>query len=270
LLLRALARDAGMLGEAQAALTSPLANRRAAGACALSWLGSIAVDAAPAVRRALAQERDPEAARRLLETATNMRVRVSRGVLSRHLANAETEPEALLLAAATADAGAQPRALRVVFRRALSSSRSARTRAAAALALGVLADTDALPALQAALDDDSARVRLAAARALGVLGRLGSKDVAQILAEHARVEMDGSARSAMLEESPQTMQGAPLPESMREVLEVRVVGQEAAETQPLVDVLLQDGRWRRFRPLAGGELLVADLPQADAEVRAVD
>lgn len=271
LLLRALARDGSVLDEAKAALVSPLAYRRAAGACAITWLGDIAAQAAPTLLNALAHEPDPEAARRMLETAASMRLRVGLGVLGRHLTNPETEPEALLLlAAGAADSESPSRELGVLLRRALSSPRSARTRAAAALALGVLGDLTGLTALEAALSDGSARVRLAAARALGVLRRLGSNEAAQTLAEHAHVESDALVRAAMLEAATHVAQGGAALERMLAVLEVRVVGQDAAAKQPPIDVLLQDGRWRRFRPLPGGELLVADLPVAEAEVRAVD
>jgi hypothetical protein len=55
------------------------------------------------------------------------------------------------------------------------------------------------------------------------------------------------------------------------VLEARVVGvDESARERPLVDVLLDDGRWLRVRAGTGGELLVADLPAGTAELRRVE
>ena len=54
------------------------------------------------------------------------------------------------------------------------------------------------------------------------------------------------------------------------VLEARVrTDAGTANERPLVDVLLEDGRWLRMRTLPGGELLLEDLAAGQADVRVV-
>jgi hypothetical protein len=104
-------------------------------------------------------------------------------------------------------------------------------------------------------------VRLAAARALAAIG---GAQAAQALRVQARVERDPLVRAAALGETTPAVPAAPL------VLEARV-RTEAAPTheRPLLDVLLDDGRWLRMRTLPAGELILEDLPAGQADVRAV-
>ncbi|MFI5308075.1 MAG: HEAT repeat domain-containing protein, partial [Polyangiales bacterium] len=263
--LRALARDRSVRDSLRAALSASDADLRATAAFEVMLLADEAL--APALQSALDAERDPEAARRMLEAAAELGVRVSEPTVLRWMADPETAPEALQLAAALADPAAASRSLRVRLRRALASHAPLRVRVAAALALGRLGDRAARPALVAALDESSARLRLAAVRALGALGGAGS---VYALQAHARIERDALVRRAALQEAAH----AGVPSRVEHgdlVLELRVRAQVAAESaRPFCDVLLQDGRWLRYRARANGELVVADLPAGVADVRILD
>jgi HEAT repeat protein len=264
--LRALARDRAVVEPIRAGLASKNAELRATAAFAAALLGD--AELAPALLAALSLERDQEAARRMLEAAAQLGSQPSQSVLLRWLSDQEVAPEAMLLAAATAEPGAVPRALRVRLRRALSSPDALRLRVAAALALGQLGDTAARPALEAALADPSARLRLAAVRALAALGGRSS---ALALTAHARVERDGLVRREALHGA--ALGGVPAPLFARGelALEVRLREERPpGQQRPLVDVWLPDGRWLRLRTLPGGELLVPDLAPGQADVRAVD
>jgi hypothetical protein len=151
----------------------------------------------------------------------------------------------------------------------LSPGRTGRLRAAAAHALGALGDDSAWPALAATLDDPAARVRLAAVRALA---RLGGARGAQLLREHARIERDALVRDAALAAlAPRTyVEDADADAPPALVLEARVRTEAgSAQERPLLDVLLDDGRWLRIRTLPGGELVLEDLAAGSADVRAV-
>ncbi len=273
LLLRALARDDSVREPLIAALGAADPARRASAAQASAWLQDPRLG--PALLRALRDERDAEAARRMAEAAAGLGLAVEPRVLLRLLSDPETAPEAMQLAAVAADPAQAPRALRVRLRRALGSHQPQRVRVGAALALAALGERSARPALLAALEDGSARLRLAAARALGALGGV---DTAASLAARARVERDPRVRQAELQAAARAGVAAPLFERGDRVLEARVQSQGAPRDaqaggspwRPLLDVLLPDGRWLRLRAQAGGELIVADLPPGVADVRAVD
>jgi HEAT repeat protein len=266
MLLCALARDPSVLGTAIAALSFANASQRATAARALGLLGDVKA-AAAALSAALAVERDAEAKRRMLEAALELKLQVPLAQLWRSLGDPETAPEAMQLAAATADPEDPPRALRVFLRRVLSSRRPTRMRTGAALALAALLDHAARPALEAALGDASPRVRLAAVRALTALG---GPAAAHTLLVHARVERDALVRRAALQGASNAGAPAALVARGELALELHVRAQTGADDRPVLEVLLEDGRWLRMRPLADGELIVSDLPAGQADVRAVD
>lgn len=259
LVLRALARDADVRDDIARALRAKSPAERASAAAAARMLG--AGELAGSVREALLRERDPEAVRRLCEAALALSVQLSAAALQPWLDEPETAPEAALLAVANAGERA-PEALRVALRRMLAPGRLTRVRVGAALALGRLHDSSALPPLQAALDDPAARVRLAAVHALLAIG---GDEVWETLRAHARVERDPLVREAALE-----AQAEPVYSPAERVLEARV-RTEATTTheRPMLDVLLDDGRWLRMRTLPEGELLLEDLTGGNADVRAV-
>ncbi len=267
LLLSGLARDDEVLGAIIGGLAAKRSSERATAAAAAGLLGD--GDAGPALLAALARERDHEAARRMANAARQRGVRAPLSALRRLLATIETAPEAMQLAAASAapDAPAD-RDLRVHLRRALSSRKPARVRASAALALGMLGDRAGFTPLHAALSDPSTRVRLAAVHALGALG---GSEVAGACEAHARVERDALVRRAALAVAGRDGRAAEIAPLGELVLEARVIGLEpGARERPLIDVLLEDGRWLRMRADAQGELIVADLPAGTAELRRVE
>jgi HEAT repeat protein len=212
------------------------------------------------VRAALLREHDPEAARRLCEAALALAVQLPGEALQPWLDDPETAPEAAALAAANAGDHA-PEALRVALRRMLAPGRLTRVRVGAALALGRLRDERALPPLAAALDDPAARVRLAAVHALLAIG---SGEALNALLIQTRVERDPLVREAALSVNAEPVVSPAL------VLEARVRTEASpAHERPLLDVLLDDGRWLRMRTLPEGELLLEDLHVGNADVRAV-
>jgi len=267
LLLSGLARDDEALGAIIDGLAARRSSERATAAAAAALLGD--TDAGPALLAALARERDHESGRRMASAARQLGVRAPLSALWPLLAIVETAPEAMLLAAASADRDVPAdRDLRVHLRRALSSRKPARVRASAALALGALGDRAGFTPLHAALSDPSTRVRLAAVRALGALG---GSEVARACEAHARVERDALVRRAALAVAERDGRAAEIAPRGELVLEARVIGVEpAARERPLVDVLLEDGRWLRMRADAHGELIVADLPAGTADLRRVE
>lgn len=263
LLLCALARDRDAVVYARAALSSSDARRRAIGARALGWLGE--GESVSVLRAALAQERDPEAARRMLEAALVLDAPIDRERLYSLMRDAETAPEAMQLAAASA--GEAQESLRVLLREALASSAPARVRATAALALARLHDVEATPALASALGDSSPRVRLAVVRALAALG---GGAAARALLVHARIERDPLVRRAAREATVHAGVPDALMQNGDRVLEVRLTARGVTPIEPLAEVLLGDGRWLRVRALSGGELIITDLAPGRADVRAID
>jgi HEAT repeat protein len=264
--LSALARDPDALSAIREGLAAQRAGERAAAASAAALLGD--GELAEGLISALERERDLDAARSMAQAALQLGARAPRAGWWRLLSLRELAPEAMQLAAAGADRSAPERALRVYLRRALASRRPARVRAASALALGALGDQRAFSSLRAALADPSTRVRLAAVRALGALGGVES---ARACAAHARVERDARVRRAAHEVAARDGRALAIAERGELVLEARVIGvDEAGRERPLVDVLLDDGRWLRVRAGAGGELIVADLPAGTAELRRVE
>ena len=271
LVLRALARDPEVHDDVARALHAASASERASAATAARMLGDR--ELAGPVRDALLRERDRDAVRRLCEAALALSVQLPEASLQLWLDDPETAPEAAALA--TANAGEQPAlSLRVALRRMLAPGQLTRVRVGAAHALGALHDARAWPVLAAALDDPAARVRLAAARALAAIG---GAPAAQALRVQARIERDPLVRAAALDgaapalpavsgTAPALRGGAATPL----VLEARVRTEAAeAHERPLLDVLLDDGRWLRMRTLPAGELILEDLPAGQADVRAV-
>jgi hypothetical protein len=233
-------------------------------------LGDVAL-AAP-VRAALLRERDVEAIRRLCDAARALGVRFSWPELQRWLRNAETAPEAAALAAASL-AEQPPVELRTALRRMSGPGRSGRVRVAAMLALAALHDGNAWPALAAALDDPAARVRLAAVHALS---RLAHPDAQRTLQSHARIERDALVREAALRAlgdadalvTDEDEDGAAGPRVLEARVRTAAGAQRTERERPLLDVLLEDGRWLRMRTLPGGELVLEDLAPGEADVRA--
>jgi len=272
--LRALARDPAVVAPVRAALSSSdPALRAAAGAAAEALLdGTLA----PHLTDALDGETDPEAFRRMADAALRQGVAVRITALWPHLEDDATAPEALqLLAAAMPRASgtartAAARALRLALRR--DGRRPARTRAAAALALGHSADPSAHTPLLMALDDPDDRIRLAAARALS---QLGGRGLDADLAPAARVERSAAVHDALREaieraggvEPSGASTGARRP---GELLEVRAGVQAPGGGEVLLDVRTVDGRWRRVRSGGQGELILPDLVGGSAEVTRVD
>ncbi|MGD8860320.1 MAG: HEAT repeat domain-containing protein [Myxococcales bacterium] len=264
LLLRALARDGRIAEVLRGQLGAGDPAARAWAARAAELLGDRTL--APAVARALRVERDPAAFRRLCDAARVLGANVEFRVLEGHLRDPATGPEAIALAAAGRRElpGAARQRLRVALRRLLAAPVHARLRAAAARGLGALNDMQAHVALSAALGDPSADVRRAAARALAALG--GAR-VRTELTAHARIEGRPELRRAVAELT-RAPGRTPLDARGRHVLEVQISTPPGAARRPgQVDVLLSDGRWLRLSPLPGGELLVADLPAGQAELR---
>jgi HEAT repeat protein len=265
LLLLAIARDPAALQEASAALAAVDAGMRASAASALAAFGDAEVGRA--LLAALASERDLEAKRSMLQAAGTLQLDAPNALIERMLADPDTAPEAMQLCREHAGKAA-PKELRVALRRALSASNTPRTRVSAALALAQLQDSAARPALELALGESSARLRLAAVRALSALG--GSR-IALALRRHARIERDPLVRRVALEAVAHAGVPAALLERGQLALEVRVRAERgAAQQHPRLEVLLEDGRWLRLRALPGGELVVPDLPEGEAEVRVID
>jgi hypothetical protein len=217
--------------------------------------------AAPEVLRALEREREPEVARRLCDAARALGARPDARTLDRLVRDPETAPEALALWAAL-ERERPSRALRVALRRALDPRTTPCTRAAAARALGAQlaqGDVTAEVPLVALLDDPVPRLRLSAVHALRASA---TTRAARALTQQARIERDPLVRSA-LARGPATSDPRPA-----HALELRVRADEP--TPRVLEVWLEDGRCLRQRTLPGGELVIADLPPGDADVRVVD
>jgi hypothetical protein len=271
LLARALARDPGVSQRLLTGLGSGDATMRATAAHGIELLGRRIPGVA--LVRALREESDPEAFRRLATAAFNLGIDAP-AMGARWFSDPETTPEALLLAAHSAPAASPAQRARLAARlRRTLRSRSAqpRCRAAAALGLALMQDRSAGAALRSALEDGSARVRLAAVRALWFLGATGWGET---LKRHAAVEKDGQVRGEALRALATLDRGfrqQPLLLRGQESLYLGVRVSNGFDPKAvLVDVLPADGRWLRFRPEPDGSLLVADLPPGLVEVRMVD
>ncbi len=267
----ALARDPRALAPLVTALGAPEPTLRAEAALGLALLGPLASPAAERLTSQLAAEDDPRAFRAMAAAASALGARVDPAALDVRWWSADTAPEALWLAAESYR-GASARTRRRVrraMRRALRSH-DARVRAGAALALARAGDDAAWRALAATLDDEHDAVRLASARALA---SSAPREARAALAARERVERDDEVRAA-LRAALDAGEGRPPPPSVHgdEVLFVRVVTapgvRRRAEGERIeVDVVLPDGRWLRTFAIAGGEVVVPDLPAGDAEVQ---
>ncbi len=271
ILARSLARDPEVAEELYEALRSEDARTRAVAAHGIGLLGH-GVRADELVR-ALRQESDPEAFRRLATAAFDLGIDVP-AVAAGWLSDRATAPEALLLAARSAPVASPARRARlaVALRRALRSrNEGPRCRAAAALGLALMRERSAHRALRAALDDGSPRVRLAAVRALWFLDAPGWGET---LKRHAAVERDrevrGEALRALLALDRGYRQQSLLLRGEQSLYLRLTLSPGLDPHAVLVDLLPADGRWLRFRPAPDGWLLVADLPPGSVEVRMVD
>jgi HEAT repeat protein len=269
MLLRALARDQEVSATLAAGIRQSSARTRAASAYGIELLGKATLGAA--LLRAMGDETDPEAFRRQASAAVRLGIYAPHRILKGHFSNPGTAPEAFVLAAKSSGTASERnrRDLAISLRRALRSRTEvpARTRAAAALSLAYLRDRNAGTALVVSLSDPSAQVRLAAVTAIGSLG--GARSAAA-LESHARVEMQSAVRSNALRVAASLRAGRSptVGDSRNEILVVHVVDATGeGGGRPPVEVLFDDGRWARFRPLSGGELMLVDLDSALVELR---
>ncbi len=263
--LVALSGSASSLARLDAALDADDRGDRARAALGIACAGQASAATRARLAARLRVERDPAAYRMLAMAASVLDLPVEVATESPFW-DPETAPEAMWLVS-----GALPRAsararqtLGRALRTALRSS-DARVRAGAALALARAGDRAAWRALVAALEDPHDAVRLAAARALGTLG---VPESVSAIAARERVERRPAVRRALRRGLESAERTAPPALRGREVLYVRVVTAPGVGLAPVeVDVLLPDGRWLRPLVLAGGEVLIPDLPRADAEVQ---
>lgn len=261
-LLLGLARDASAAAELAMARKDSRADERAAAANALT-LAPVAASAARTggLASALEHEPDPEVRRRLCDAARALGVRPSPRTLDRLLRDPETAPEALALWASL-ERERPSRTLRVALRRALDPRATPCLRAAAAHALGehgARGDSTAEVPLVALLTDPVPHLRVAAVHALRPST---TQRATNALTQHLRVERDARVRSAG--EAPPTLDRS----TPARALELRV---RTDDREPrLLEVWLDDGRCLRQRTLPGGELVIADLPAGEADVRVID
>jgi hypothetical protein len=265
--LVALSGSPASLGRLEQALDDADATTRAEAALGIALLGSSAGALRARIAERLGVETDPRAYRALAMAASVLGAPGDAAHL-RPFGDVETGPEAMWLAAE--DSAGAPRRSRARLGRALREalrSTEPRVRAGAALALARANDREAWRALGAALDDEHQAVRLAAARALAALAVPESMST---VAASERMERHPEVRRALrlALEASRARFGPPAALGGREVLYARVVAAESTADGALqVDVLLPDGRWLRPVVLPGGELLIADLPAAEAEVQ---
>ena len=268
-LLRAIARDASVLPGLRDGLASDDPVLRATAARAIEVLGDPVIG--PQLASALSREDNVEALRRLLTAATVLGVDVPISALHRHLASAETGPEAMAAAARSLPSYSARRRedLRRTLRAALRSDQD-RVRAGAARALSIAQDREAWRALVVVLDDPAPEARLAAATALAELGVAAA---APAVLARLRIEEDPQIALALEDAAtaPAARRAAP-PElgraPGREAVRVRIVarGEEGRGGVP-VDVVVPDGRWLRLHTLPSGELVVVDLASGVVDVR---
>lgn len=266
LLLRAVARDPDVAAALRTGLASDDATVRASSATALETLGD--PDHAADVAAALVVERDPTAFRAQAEAVVTLGARVPVTAVLAQLDDADTAPEAMLVAAHGLERASlrQARELRRRLRRGLRDP-DARVRAGAARALAVAGDREAFRALLAVLEEDQTEVRRAAARALEVLAH---PDAVEPILELFRLEADPRMREALRDAAlaPQRRPPAGFSAAGRQILRIRIASEQGEERAGVpVDVVLEDGRWLRVRTLPSGELFLTDLPYGDADVR---
>ncbi len=267
LLLRSIARDPDVIEPLVRALRSEEPASRALAARGLELGGD--EDAADAVARALVEERDPEAYRRMALAAASLGAKVPYRDVRPHLDSIDVGPEAMALAAASARAYSRRERDRVarLLRTGLRAE-DARVRAGAARALAVSGDREAWRALVFALDDAAPEVRLAAATALA---DLGVAEAAPGVLARWRVEEDPRVAPALLAAAGSGRSRVP-PErgaaGGSEAVRVRIVAVSGESQRGVpVEVVLPDGRWLRIRTLPSGELILVDLPASVADVR---
>jgi hypothetical protein len=266
--LRGLARDRTLVAQLDAALSAADAELRAAAAFACEALGDAGA-CADGLRAAMANESDAEAFRREASAALALRVEVAPEVLRRRFDDRATAPEAMLLAA-SAQSAAGDAQLGQSLRRALraETGEDLRSRAAAALGLGLSRDRAAVPALLAALRDPADAVHTAALR---VLAAFGGARIARELQALARIE-PRELRWRGLVAAREQAQAVLAPELLAggdHVLTAQVATEPAMPPaeRPEVDVFLSDGRVLRLRCSEGAELWLPGLPATELSVR---
>ncbi len=263
LVLRAVARDRSVGAHAARGLASEDSMRRSSGAHALELLGDRAY--ADEIAKAIDDERDAEAFRRLATAGAKLGSLAPLRVLRPWLGDPETAPEAMMLAASELESleRADRTELRMLFRASLRHA-DPRVRCGAALALGRARDRASWRALIDRMLDGVTEVRFAAARALEAIA--APQATAQIVAE-ARVEADPRVRAAIEAAAGASERGVSLPGEPTGdgVLRTRVMLETANGVQ--VDVVLPDGRWLRMRTLPHGDVLLTDLAYGTADVR---
>jgi HEAT repeat protein len=265
LLLRALAGDRRVASRLVSGLRGADASLRAVSAHGLQLLG--ARDHREALVGALRDESDPEAFRRMARATWELGARVALSALWEPMRRGATRPEAMILAAKSMPEAPRRSRLRLRerLRRELRSAEP-RTRAAAARALAEADDRAAWRALVERLEDGAAEVRLASARALQVLAVAEARPGIEA---RRRVERNPRVRAA-LADAASAPRRRPLPGFQARgsgVLRVGVAAPDGQSGSVSVDVVLRDGRWLKMRTLETGELLLADLPAGEADVR---
>ncbi|MDH5492999.1 MAG: HEAT repeat domain-containing protein, partial [Myxococcales bacterium] len=266
MVLRGLARDASVLPIARAGLEAEAPADRAAAALTLELLGDEA--ASGSVARALLDEPDAEAFRRMAAAASRLGARVPMGALWERMDDLETLPEALALASLGWAEASEPMQERIGRRmRAALRHPEARIRAGAAHALARAGDRRAWRALAARLEDPVAEVREAAAHALAALAVPESRAALEAaLRLETRAEAWPAYRDAITAARTGRSRGVPIGE---EVLRLQVAHEGAPPGAGSVeaDLILPGGRWLRMRSLQTGELLLADLCAGSADLR---
>ena len=262
--LAAIVEDANAWDDTCAALQSPDARARRAAAHALEAFGR--ESARPLLREALIHETDLEAIRREASALALLHGNMPFDFFSNAVGDAATSPELLRLGTSSYENFSEDerRCWDDIVRK-LTLHHDARTRAAAALAIGDLGAQRRWPMLVSLLSDIHPRVRLAAARALAKFEM--TPELAQKLQRFLRTESAHDVYDALFD-----LGSSHGPTASRGKKMLAVVYELHGEDAPTVDIALPSGEWERFLPLPSGALFVLDLPSgmADVSVTALD
>lgn len=248
LVLRAVAADLSVVPLLEERLGDANASIRAWAATGLGLVGRSSGDK---IRRALAEEEDIEAFRRLVDAA----LRHGAEIPERTLRRFSGEPHAQASIFRSYGASSVGLRERRRLRRALLDGWEPTVRASLE-ALVDLDDRAAVPTLFAAYDrsEDPSR-RQAIARAIAGLGAAASPEGIK----RRRVAYDAGLRAAW--------DGA-VGGAGRRVLRFRIEAEQAPEGV-LCLIELPSGEMRLQRTLAGGELIIPDISAGDADVRPI-
>ena len=265
LLLRALAQDPSVDDELLTILEHPIPLIRATAARAFAFLGD--AEHLNELAEALQTESNPETVRRLCEAIARLEGKVALGILWRHINEPESAPEALALAALSADEASvrERRRLAVLMRQSLRAY-DARTRAGAARALAIMKEKSAWRALLVSLEDNDEQVRLASAHAMLTLATM--ETIPELRAQW-RVENASRIRN-VLRSAIAAAKAKQAPESStnQRIFRILIKRREARKYRSLlVDLKLDDGRWHRSRTLPTGELIVTGMPGKVADLQ---